>query len=107
MSDTSIADQSVLLGLIPDRELDQEITVELVRQPRYLRRRRCCPECSSPARPYIREKINTWGWTIFIIGLLGTVTVLVSWVALFIRDRYKVCPDCGAWRFCGTRFHFR
>lgn len=52
-----------------------------------------CPFCKTSSPPYVRSKISTAGWVLFVVLLLGCFPV--CWVGLLITENYRVCDECG------------
>jgi predicted RNA-binding Zn-ribbon protein involved in translation (DUF1610 family) len=52
-----------------------------------------CPFCGTNARPYIRKKISTGGWVLFVVLLIGCF--LASPLALLMTEEYRTCSACG------------
>lgn len=52
-----------------------------------------CPDCHTVRPPEFVAKIATAGWVVFAALLL--VCFPLCWLGLFIKERYRVCPECG------------
>jgi len=52
-----------------------------------------CPYCKTRALPRIRSDISQTGWIVFIVLILSCFPL--CWVALFIKEEYRVCSACG------------
>jgi uncharacterized protein YbaR (Trm112 family) len=55
-----------------------------------------CPWCGFSGPPLTHRRIAPAGWAVFIILLLGCVTILFCWIGLLITEDYRVCGGCGA-----------
>ncbi len=72
------------------REVDEE-------EPRRAggTRRFRCVRCGSTATPQVMRRVSKAGWIVFVLLAVFTCFIF-SWIGLFMREDYRVCPDCGA-----------
>ena len=52
-----------------------------------------CPYCQTHAPPIWKSEVSQIGWIVFVILLL--TTCVFCFAGLLIRDRYRVCSQCG------------
>lgn len=52
-----------------------------------------CPFCGSDARPVDCEEISGAGWAVMVAMLI--LCFPLFFIGLFIKDRYRVCGECG------------
>lgn len=52
-----------------------------------------CPYCQTHAPPIWKSEVSQIGWIVFVILLL--TTCVFCFAGLMIRDRYRVCSQCG------------
>lgn len=54
-----------------------------------------CPFCGTSVQPVIMNKVSPLGWTIFIILIVGIVTIEFCWLGLLLRTNVIECPMCN------------
>jgi hypothetical protein len=54
-----------------------------------------CPFCGTDEAPYEESRVSALGWYLFIVLLLSCVFTIFCWLALLVRDNYRVCSQCG------------